>query len=184
MRARLLTVFLVAGAVALAGGCAEEPTRDVASLETTSAAAPDGDGQSSGTGNQALSEEDFKKAIERYQQCLRDNGFTGGSGAASGEGGEGPLITIDPNAPGAQGGGDLAAAQEKCREFMPNGGVMPTSDPEVMDKVREWTKCVREKGLEVIDNGRGSPQVGVPEGDTEARRKLDECDQQIYGGTR
>ncbi len=155
-----------------------QPSRDVASVNTTSR-------PSATVSDSATSDEEFKKAVQRYQQCLRDHGFNGGSGVVDGSGDSGPGATVDPSAAPSDNGNleQLTEAQKKCREFLPNGGVMPTADPEAMDKQREWARCLRDKGLEVSDTGDGAPQVGVPDNDPEAKKKVDECDRQVFGAS-
>jgi hypothetical protein len=179
MQVRSLALLLVTGAVVLVSSCgANQPSRDVASVDT--AARP-----SATASGSAPSDEEFKKAVQRYQQCLRDHGFNGGGGVIDGNGDSGPeTVTPDPNAAPPEGNlKELSEAQEKCREFQPDGGVMPTADPEMMDKQREWARCLRDKGLEVSDTGNGSPQVAVPDDDPEAKKKVDECDQQVFGAS-
>ncbi|MFD0748353.1 hypothetical protein ACFQ1L_46225 [Phytohabitans flavus] len=41
----------------------------------------------------------------------------------------------------------LEAAQEKCKRFMPNGGEPPKVDPERLEQMRQYAKCMRENGV-------------------------------------
>lgn len=149
----------------------------MASLKTptsTSAAAPGGPGSS----------DEFKQAVQRYQQCMRDNGFAGSGGTVDSDGtGQGPVV-VEPGTKPSDRERDrqFAEAQQKCRQFLPNGGAMPTPDPDLLDKQRKWIRCLQDKGLDVAESTDGSaPQVGIPDNDLEARKKVEECDKQVFG---
>ncbi|MEV0645602.1 hypothetical protein AB0I28_10090 [Phytomonospora sp. NPDC050363] len=85
---------------------------------------------------------DPASAILDYAQCMRDNGvpMPDPEVNANGEG----SISLPEGVDRAT----LDAAEEKCREFMPNGGEPPELDPEVLEQLRAYSKCMREHGVD------------------------------------
>jgi len=82
----------------------------------------------------------------RYSQCMRDNGVPefpdpefSGDGAGSG----GVGITV----PDGVSREKLDAANEKCRQYMPNGGERQPMDAEELEKLRQFAQCMREHGF-------------------------------------
>ena len=39
------------------------------------------------------------------------------------------------------------AANEKCKQFLPNGGQPMKADPEMQEKMRQFAQCMRDNGL-------------------------------------
>jgi hypothetical protein len=77
----------------------------------------------------------------KYSQCMRDNGV--------------PKFP-DPNANGgiSLDGDQLGvskdkvdAATQKCKQYLPNGGEPQKIDPQQLDKLRQYAKCMRENGV-------------------------------------
>ncbi|WP_158840208.1 hypothetical protein [Saccharothrix deserti] len=79
-----------------------------------------------------------------FARCMRDNGVdVPDPDPAGGKwGGLGKVDRTDP---------DVEKAIEACREFMPGGGDLSKLDPEMMDRLREFTQCLRDNGVEVSD---------------------------------
>jgi hypothetical protein len=127
--------------VATAGGKTPEPTASA----------------SPGAGNE-------RDAIFAYAKCMRENGVPDFPDPEVGDNGEFRLSL--PN------GGDKAkvdAAQAKCKKLMPNGGEPPKADPERLEQLRKYSKCMRENGVpkfpDPTDSGLqiNGNEVGDPE---------------------
>lgn len=137
-------------------GCGSAPTNKVASVSggpSSSAPAKDsGDGKL-----------DEKKMLE-FAKCMRDNGID--MPDPSDEGG-GVAMRIE--------GGDAEAmdkAQEACKQHLPGGGEMRKPTPEEMDKMREQTKCMRDKGYDMPDPDTEKPgALALPFDDSEKTKK-------------
>jgi len=74
----------------------------------------------------------------KYAQCMRDHGVD--------------MPDPDPNGGMTlQGGpGDeskISAAQEACKNLLPNGGVPPTPSAEDLEKARQFAQCMRDHGI-------------------------------------
>jgi hypothetical protein len=76
----------------------------------------------------------------KFAQCMRDNGLP------------------DFKDPGASGGGgallpqgadpkQVQAAQEKCKQYLPNGGEPPKVSAEEVERSRQFAKCMRANGV-------------------------------------
>jgi hypothetical protein len=85
-----------------------------------------------------------RDAIFAYAKCMRENGVPNFPDPEVGEHGEFRL-----SLPGGEGFDKekVDAAQEKCKKLMPNGGEPPKADPEQIDRMREYAKCMRENGV-------------------------------------
>jgi len=124
--AGLLLVLAVAGCGTADGG--DKVATAGGDSSTTSSAAPNADSER----EQGL----------RYSQCMRDNGVPkfpdpeiGKDGGMSLDLPEG----VDPQA--------VDAAQRKCKQYLPNGGEPGKADPQVVAKLREYSRCMRENGV-------------------------------------
>ncbi len=54
----------------------------------------------------------------------------------------------------------ITKAAEKCNQFLPNGGELPKLDPQDVEKMRGFSKCMREAGFpEFPDPG---PDGSIP----------------------
>ncbi|TDC56052.1 hypothetical protein E1281_09165 [Actinomadura sp. KC345] len=106
-----------------------------------------GDG-TGGSGATAEAASDTEKMRE-FAQCMRDNGVDMPDPSSDGK------VTIAQSArpgeaggPGGPGGNDrVAAAQEKCRHLMPNGGKPKKMKPEDVAKMRAFSACMRDSGI-------------------------------------
>jgi hypothetical protein len=55
---------------------------------------------------------------------------------------------------GMKAGTDQAkfqAAQKACQKYMPNGGVPPSPDPAMQEKMRKYAACMRQHGVDMPD---------------------------------
>lgn len=87
----------------------------------------------------------------KFAQCMRDNGLKDWPDPAEEAGGLGPMPMPEGADPQA-----VEAATEKCREYLPNGGERPKSDPEQTERLRKFAQCMRDNGV---------PEYPDPEGD-------------------
>ncbi|TDC95323.1 hypothetical protein [Actinomadura sp. 7K507] len=88
-----------------------------------------------------------KEKMREFAQCMRDNGVDMPDPSEDGK------VTMAQSARpgearGGPGGNDrVAAAQEKCRHLMPNGGKPKKMKPEDVAKMRAFSKCMRDNGI-------------------------------------
>ena len=78
-----------------------------------------------------------------FAKCMR------GEGVDISDPAPGSPIKIPAQAAGEEGSASakkMAAAMEKCRQYMPNGGQADKPDPEFTEKLRVFAKCMRENG--------------------------------------
>ncbi|MEN3310467.1 MAG: hypothetical protein V7603_6669 [Micromonosporaceae bacterium] len=77
----------------------------------------------------------------KFAQCMRDNGITNfpDPGAAGSVGGNGP--------PAGSTTEEVTAATAKCKQYLPNGGEMPKTNPEELDRQRRFAQCMRANGV-------------------------------------
>jgi hypothetical protein len=76
----------------------------------------------------------------KYAQCMREHGvdmpdpqFEGG----------GVMMKLPEGTDKAK----LDAANQQCKQFMPNGGQPMKADPQMQEKMRKFAQCMRENGL-------------------------------------
>jgi hypothetical protein len=142
---------MVAAAVGLAAGCAADGSgpQQVASLSDS--AKPSGESQ---TDNR--SDED---KMREFAKCMREHGIEMDDPQVDSKGGAGIGIQIEPGQKD-----QLRAAEQACKHLLPNGGRPPQLDPEDLDKMREFTKCLREHGLDVPDPDPNEPGIRLDAG--------------------
>ncbi|MFC0529279.1 hypothetical protein [Phytohabitans kaempferiae] len=85
---------------------------------------------------------DDRDQILAFSRCMRENGVpefpdpeTNGSGGFS--------LSL----PGDTDKEKVDAAQEKCKQHLPDGGEPPKPDPEQVETMREYARCMRENGV-------------------------------------
>ncbi|WP_051808763.1 hypothetical protein [Actinoplanes subtropicus] len=132
MRTRTVAVVLLALALGPAA-CARSGTNDpqVASAQTAkpkattsasaSAAAPDPD------------------APLKFSKCMRDHGISWFPDPSDGK--------MSVMIPKGQDAKKLEAAQEACKQYMPDGGEMHKPSAEELQEARDMAKCMRENGV-------------------------------------
>ncbi|MEU4447175.1 hypothetical protein AB0K14_37510 [Actinosynnema sp. NPDC050801] len=116
----------------------------------------------------AMSQED---RLREFARCMRDNGVDVPDPEPGGKpGGFGKVDRTDP---------DFERAREACRELLPGGGDLSKLDPEQLDRLREFTRCMRDNGVDVPDpdpNGGKMSGLGKVDRDSPAfRAALDAC---------
>lgn len=133
-----IVALLFAGVLGLTA-CAEQP-------EETQIASADGDAKSSAEATPTPTLDREEQAL-KFVQCMRENG-------------------IDMPDPGPDGrlrfqskGGDQAKmqkAQEACRQYAPSM-TDGQQDPKQLERMREFTKCMREHGVDMPDPDPNNP---------------------------
>jgi hypothetical protein len=84
---------------------------------------------------------------------MRDNGIDMPDPDPGGRpGGLGKVDRADP---------DYERAVDACREFLPGGGDLSKLDPAQLDRLREFTRCMRDNGIDTPDP---DPDGGKPGG--------------------
>jgi len=81
------------------------------------------------TGNQ-------KDQERKWAQCMRANG----ADVPDEQGGQAAVSSGETK--------DFTKAMDKCRELMPSGGDLPKPKPEDITKLRAYSKCMRDHGLD------------------------------------
>ena len=127
-------------AVACSGGSASP---GVASVDATPTAT--GDGAATGsTGTDGGTDSDsIEDSVIAYSQCMRENGVTNfpdpdGDGNLTLNGDE---LGIPPDSP------QFEAAEETCKQLLPNGGQPQAQPPEVREELLKFSQCMRDNGI-------------------------------------
>jgi hypothetical protein len=146
-----LLLMLPVGACGKAGGGSTVATGGGHASASTSA----------GTGAQG---DPFK-----FAQCMRDNGIKNfpDPGAAGSVGGNGP--------PAGSTNEQVTAATAKCKQYLPNGGEMPKTNPQELERARKFAQCMRDNGV---------PDFPDPQGDGGSRSiPLDKANSPAFKAT-
>jgi hypothetical protein len=114
-----------------ATGCARAATNDpqVASAQT---------GATASAGPSTAAAEDPDAAL-KFSQCMREHGISWFPDPVGGR--------MEVNMPRGQDQTKMNAAQDACKKFMPNGGKPPKMSPEMLEKLRQLAKCMRDNGV-------------------------------------
>lgn len=78
----------------------------------------------------------------KFSQCMRDNGVPNFPDPKVVDGGG-----IDLSLPEGIAKEKVDAAQEKCKWYLPNGGEPVKADPKLVERLREFSRCMRENGF-------------------------------------
>jgi hypothetical protein len=73
----------------------------------------------------------------RFAQCMRENGVPDFPDPKDG----------NMNLPNGADPQKVAAAQEKCKSLLPNGGQPRKMDPQTMEQLRKFAQCMRDNGI-------------------------------------
>jgi hypothetical protein len=146
--------------VALTGACSKDDGGGdgVASLN--------GDQKTSGQNNQQASGTDQDKMRE-FTKCMREHGVDMPEPDAEGR--------IAMRASGQGEADKNNAAQEACKNLMPNGGKPPKLSPEDLDKARAQAKCMREHGIDMPDPNPDEPGMTISLGDGADKDKMEKA---------
>jgi hypothetical protein len=140
---RILIVALVA-AFAVAG-CRGD-TDDGEGVATAG-----GTPTSSATGNNSnagADDGDMAEKMRKFASCMREHGIDMPDPEVDSEGRVRMQIGEGPNEGGTPPDREkFEAAQKECQQYLPNGGEPPKLDPEQVEKMRQFAKCMRENGV-------------------------------------
>jgi hypothetical protein len=150
-----MVALLAAGLIALTG-CAEQPAE-------TEIASADGDAKSSAEATPSPTLDREEQAL-KFVECMRKNG-------------------IDMPDPGPNGNiqmklekgnqAKMEKAQEACREYAPSKLGGQQADPEQLDRMREFTKCMRDNGIDMPDPDPNNPGMIKLDGKGQDPEKLE-----------
>jgi hypothetical protein len=76
----------------------------------------------------------------KFAQCMRDQGVNMPDPEIDGG-------RVRMRAPDGADPAKVQAAMEKCKQYLPNGGQPPRSDPQVMEQLRKFAQCMRDNGV-------------------------------------
>jgi hypothetical protein len=125
--ALLLTVGLV--------GCGGNDSNDGIASANGSTGGPSSSA-SSGAGSE-------RDQVLRYARCMRANGVPNFPDPKIGENGE---LTMDLNGEGFDRQ-TIDKAQNKCKQYLPNGGEPQQLDPQRLEQLRKFSQCIRDHGF-------------------------------------
>jgi hypothetical protein len=126
------TITVILAALLLMAGCGGKNGDD--------GVATAGDGAKASTS--APAPKDQKEQALRHARCMRENGVPGYPDPKFNDNG-GQSIDLD--------GLDQAKvekAAQACRQYEPNGGEPQKLDPQRLEQLRAYAKCMRENGVE------------------------------------
>jgi hypothetical protein len=105
-----------------------------------------GGGSSGSPRTSASAAMDNAELQRQFARCMRDNGVDVAD-PTDGRGG----FTVQGGASGGPGVGGpdskFQKAMDKCKQYLPNGGLAATLDPAQQEQVRQYAKCMRENGV-------------------------------------
>ncbi|RKF29312.1 hypothetical protein D7I43_01770 [Micromonospora globbae] len=78
----------------------------------------------------------------RFSQCMRENGVPEYPDPKFNQNGG-----VNLSLPEGVSREKVAAAEQRCKRYMPNGGEPTKADPEVVEQLRAFSKCMRENGV-------------------------------------
>jgi hypothetical protein len=170
---QLVAVPLLLVALVGCGGTAAGDDGGIASAEdSTGSETASPEASSSPTTGQSM---DPQERQLKFAQCMRANGI--------------PMEDPDPNGGPVQikiprGDAKVQAAMEKCRQYAPFGEGGRSMSPEEQQKMLDFTKCMRENGIDMPDpdpNGgagiRINPGDGINPDDPKFKAAIEKCRQ-------
>lgn len=130
IRAGLALGLLLALGVASCGGAdGGDGVATAGGRASTSASAKPGTG-------------DEREQLLKHAKCMRENGVPNFPDPKFDDNG-GVSISLPEGVDKTK----LEAAEKKCKQYLPNGGEPGKADPEVVEKLRNYSKCMRENGV-------------------------------------
>jgi hypothetical protein len=171
MAVRMREILLVGAVVLLMAGCADQPGRDVASVNPPGTST----NQNAPGKTQGLDDE--------FARCMRDNGADL----------EKSQVEVDDSGGTEQYNTSMSPedarkqkeALEKCKGFIKDGGAPRRMDTEALERARALAKCMRDAGVaypdpspDAGDYGAGVTQLpeGVDGNDPKVQAALRKCD--------
>jgi hypothetical protein len=84
----------------------------------------------------------------KFAKCMRENGFPDFKDPGAGGGGSALIPQgADPE--------QVKAAQEKCKQYLPNGGEASKVSAEELERSRQFAKCMRANGVPDFPDPKG-----------------------------
>jgi|HigsolmetaAR202D_1030399.scaffolds.fasta_scaffold44252_2 hypothetical protein len=129
-------------------------------------------------GNNAAGADQEREAMLRFSQCMRENGVPEYPDPKFEEGGG-----VNLSLPEGTSKEKVDAAEQKCRQYLPNGGEAKKPDPGVTEQLRAYSKCMRENGIEKFpdptDQGLqvNNEQLGMKPDDPRLKAAEEKCRQ-------
>ena len=154
----------------------------VAGLTACGTSPGDGDGAAGGPSTAAGDPQDTGV---KFAQCMREHGIP----MEDPKPGEGIKLTVPQNISKE----DVDAANAECKQYLPGGGDRPVPTAEEMEKLRAFSQCMRDNGVEsfpdpgpdgglMIDQGSGvDPESDEFKSAQEACRSLQPGPKQVTG---
>jgi hypothetical protein len=166
----LLAVPLLIAALTACGSEASAGDDDgIASADSGTSASPAPSDSPSATASLSQQERMLK-----FAQCMRSNGVD----MADPKPGEPLTVKLDRSNP------KFTAAYEKCKQYSPAGDGTQTLSPEQQQRMLDFTKCMREHGINMPDpdpNGgvgiKITPGSGINPDDPKFQSALEACRQ-------
>ncbi|GAA0928364.1 hypothetical protein [Virgisporangium aurantiacum] len=130
------TLLALIAALALLSGCAGDD-------KTGDGIATAGEGKTSASADP--DEGDIAAQTAKYASCMRENGVDMPDPEVDDDG---RVKFGGPAEAGAEPADreKVQAAQEKCKQYLPNGGEPPKLTTEELDQMRKFSQCMRENG--------------------------------------
>lgn len=124
---------------------------------------------------------------DKYSKCMRENGAELQSQEIPNDGSGQGTVQQQTSAPEV----DLEkqrAADEKCRQYLPDGGNPKPMNPEQLEQARQFAKCMRDEGVPYPDpkpEDGGDGAMRLPDGldidDPVVKEKLRNCSARTSG---
>lgn len=97
---------------------------------------------------------DAQTSMLNFAKCMREHGVDMPDPDADGG------ITIAASG-AAVNKSQVDAAQEACKQFMPNGGTPPSMSPEDLEQMRKFAQCMRDHGVQMSDPDPNSGGLSI-----------------------
>jgi hypothetical protein len=129
--------------------------------------------------------ESEKEAALKFARCMRENGVPDFPDPEFDENGG-----ISLSLPGGVDPTTVDAAQEKCKQYLPNGGEPEQMSPEDLEKQREYSKCMRDNGVPEFPDPDANGGIRIEGGpgldpqSPEFKAADEKCKQLLPGGGR
>ena len=140
MRRLLIAVTTVITALAIAGCGGDKGGDGVASAGGTANANATGK-----NGNAGANTGDNAEQMRKFASCMREHGIDMPDPEVDSEGRVRMRIGEEGANPPDQA--KFEAAQKECQQYLPNGGEAPKLDAAEVEKMRQFSKCMRDNGV-------------------------------------
>ena len=144
---------------------------------------------STATGNNSdagTDDGDMAEKMRTFAACMRETGIDMPDPEVDSEGRVRMQIGEGPNEGGTPPDREkFEAAQQACKQYLPNGGEPPKMDPEQVEQARQFAKCMRENGVPDFPDPQadgairieGGPGTGIDPGSQAFKDAHAKCEQ-------